>query len=139
MADVPILNAALRVEAVGFQRWQGYWLGIVVTPWCMSVLLVPESEAGGAPAGANQRRYVRVPYGELAFLNSSEPELGAFQTCALFSPMDRFATQAQASSTARAAMLALMAPPPQAQAAPRDSASCASRRRFLGLGQNAHT
>ena len=32
MADVPILNPALNVEAVDFQRWQGHWLGIVVTP-----------------------------------------------------------------------------------------------------------
>ncbi len=29
MADVPILNPALSVEAVDFQRWQGHWLGSV--------------------------------------------------------------------------------------------------------------
>ncbi len=49
MADVPILNPALSVAAVDFQRWQGHWLGIVVTPWCMSALLVPGSTETGFP------------------------------------------------------------------------------------------
>ena len=32
MHDVPILNPALNVEAVDFQRWQRHWLGVLVTP-----------------------------------------------------------------------------------------------------------
>ena len=43
MADVPILNPVLSVEAVDFQHWKGHWLGVVITPWCMSMLLVPGS------------------------------------------------------------------------------------------------
>lgn len=56
MADVPILNHALSVEAVDFQPWQGHWLGVVVTPWCMSALLVPGSEAGWQSTGDNRDR-----------------------------------------------------------------------------------
>ena len=59
MADVPILNPALSVEAIDFQRWQGHWLGIVVTPWCMSVLLVPGSTDNWVWTGENKRRFVR--------------------------------------------------------------------------------
>jgi hypothetical protein len=60
MADVPILNPALSVEAVDFQRWQGHWLGVVVTPWCMSLLLVPGSEQDWVWHGRQQRRFVQA-------------------------------------------------------------------------------
>ena len=76
MADVPILNPALSVEAVDFQRWQGHWLGIVVTPWCMSLLLVPGSAENWVSTGDNRRRFVRFPAGDFAFLGSAEAELG---------------------------------------------------------------
>jgi [NiFe] hydrogenase assembly HybE family chaperone len=61
MADVPILNPALQVEAVDFQRWQGHWLGVVVTPWCMSLLLLPGSRQGWVASGDNKRRFVQLP------------------------------------------------------------------------------
>ena len=62
MAGVPILNSALSVEAVDFQRRQGHWLGIVVTPWCMSMLL-PGSGENWVGTGENRRRFVRFPAG----------------------------------------------------------------------------
>ncbi|BAO29819.1 [NiFe]-hydrogenase assembly chaperone HybE [Sulfuritalea hydrogenivorans] len=137
MADVPILNPALSVEAVDFQRWQGHWLGIVVTPWCMSMLLVPGSSENWVSVGENKRRFIRFPAGDFAFLGSEEAELGEYQSCPLFSPMGKFSTQSEATMTARASMIALLTDP-QAQAAPStkekstDSPSL-SRRRFLAL------
>lgn len=140
MADVPILNPALCVEAIDFQTWKGHWLGIVLTPWCMSMLLVPGSDADWISTGENKRRFVKFPIGDLAFLGSDEAELGEYQSCSLFSPMDRFSSQAEAVATARASMLALLAPPapPESPAAekPSDEPS-PSRRRFLALGKTA--
>lgn len=139
MAGVPIVNPALRVEAVDFQRWQGQWLGVLVTPWCMSVLLVPASDPLWTAAGGKGRRFVKFPYAELAFLASNEPELGEFQSCSLFSPMEQFSTQAQAVATARASLLALMAPPLAATAGQSTVDRAPSRRRFLGLAENSRT
>lgn len=136
MADVPICNDALSVEAVDFQRWNGHWLGVVVTPWCMSVLLVPGKAEDWESAGDNQRRFVRFPVGDFALLGSDEEEVGEFQSCALFSPMAQFQTQAEAVMTARAALIALLNPPAEAAPAkekPADEPS-PSRRRFLRLG-----
>ena len=42
MHDVPVLNTALSVQALGFLRYQQDWLGVLVTPWFMSLLLMPE-------------------------------------------------------------------------------------------------
>jgi [NiFe] hydrogenase assembly HybE family chaperone len=137
MADVPILNPALSVEAVDFQRWQGHWLGIVVTPWCMSMLLVPGSTENWVSTGENKRRFVKFPAGDFAFLGSDEVELGEYQSCPLFSPMGKFSTQSEATMTARASMIALLTVP-QAQedktkAEKSANAPSLSRRRFLAL------
>jgi len=137
MADVPILNQALSVEAVDFQRWQGHWLGIVVTPWCMSMLLVPGSAENWVSTGENKRRFVRFPAGDFAFLGSEEVELGEYQSCPLFSPMGKFATQSEATMTARASLIALLTSPKQVEAAPTKEKQAdepsLSRRRFLAL------
>jgi [NiFe] hydrogenase assembly HybE family chaperone len=139
MADMPILNPALQVSAVDFQRWQGHWLGIVVTPWCMSLLLLPGSTDNWVPTGQNQRRFVKFAAGDFAFLGGVEAELGEYQSCPLFSPMDRFASQSDAIMTARAALLGLLAPPTSAlpiEAAktnPTDDRPVLSRRRFFAL------
>jgi [NiFe] hydrogenase assembly HybE family chaperone len=137
MADVPILNPALSVEAVDFQRWQGHWLGIVVSPWCMSMLLVPGSAENWASTGENQRRFVKFPAGDFAFLGSEEVELGEYQSCPLFSPMGKFSNQSEATMTARASMIALLTVPQSPQAAPKNEKQSGepslSRRRFLAL------
>lgn len=137
MADVPILNPALSVAAVDFQRWQGHWLGIVVTPWSMSLLLVPGSCENWVSTGENKRRFVRFPAGDFAFLGSAEAELGEYQSCPLFSPMGQFASQAEAEMTARASLVALLTVPQTVPAAagarPADGEPSLSRRRFLAL------
>ncbi len=136
MADVPILNHALSVEAVDFQRWRGHWLGVVVTPWCMSVLRVPGSEADWQSTGDNQRRFVRFPAGDFAFLGSAADELGEYQSCSLISPMGQFANQSEAVMTARASLVALLTDPALAKNAavpsPPEHPSL-SRRRFLAM------
>lgn len=112
MAGVPIRNPALRVEAVNFQRWQGHWLGVVITPWCMSVLLLPGRTEGWQTVAENQRRFVKFPAGDFVFLGNDEAELGHYQSCALFSPMDKFAAQADARAVAQASIGGLLTSPP---------------------------
>ncbi len=33
MQGLGFVNPALRVQAVGFEPWKGFWLGVMVTPW----------------------------------------------------------------------------------------------------------
>ena len=126
MTDVPILNPALMVEAVDFQRWSGHWLGIVVTPWCMSLLLLPGK---GGLSG------VLFGLGDFAFLDSQEEELGEYQSCSLFSPMGKFTTQSEASMTARASISGLLTAPDSSKFKIDKNAEAPSlsRRRFFTL------
>lgn len=132
MAGLPVHNEALEVETVGFQRWMDHWLGIVIAPWCMSLLLLPGSSATWIAAAENQRIFHRFPAGDFAFLGSEEPEIGEYQSCSLFSPMTQFASQSDAALTAHAAMIALIRAPeePASQVAGM-TLSSAARRKFL--------
>ncbi len=138
MSGLPILNQLLSVQAIDFQRWQGHWLGMIVTPWCMSLLLLPGNAENWTPAAQNRRRFVKFPAGDFAFLGSTEPELGEFQSCSIFSPMNRFRDQSEANMTARASLLGLLAPAPSsaARADERKTAGeqpSVSRRRFFAM------
>ncbi len=142
MAGVPILNPALSVEAVGFTRRQDHWLGIVITPWFMNLVLVPGAAASWQSVAPGLRLFRNFPSGDFAFLGSNEPEVGEFQSCSLFSPMGQFSEQAGAREVALAALEALQDDPAAAAPAPgkeafEDPKQAAlerpmSKREFLG-------
>ncbi len=107
MADVPICNPALAVDAIGFDRMVGgERLGVLVTPWFMSAVLVPAPDV--APAQIGEKRRVRLPAGWFSFVAHDEPGIGGFWTCSLMSPVFELADQATAMAAAEAALDTLL-------------------------------
>ncbi len=131
MRDLPVYNRALTVEAIGFHRREDAWLGIVVTPWFMNLVLVPAMARAWDGWGAGSRREWRFPSGRYDFITTHLDGLGAVQTCSLFSPMADFATQAAAREMAVAALDAFLAPDPALSEPPRP----VDRRAFLRGGR----
>ena len=41
MQGLAFVNPALAVEAIGFAPWSGHWLGVLLTPWFMNLVLAP--------------------------------------------------------------------------------------------------
>lgn len=111
MGDVPILNPALHVEAMRFTRWQDCWLGVLVTPWCMNLMLLPATPATWTRIAAHARLLYHFPAGDLGFLCGEQPELGEYHSCSLYSPMAQFPDQDSARAVATAALTALMDSP----------------------------
>jgi len=109
MAGMPILNTALSVEVVGLRRWEDRQVCVLVTPWCINlVVLLP---SGTAPLALGEHRSWRFPSGSYEFMGGSEPECGDFDFCSLYSPVDEFATQADARAVAQAVMEQLFTSP----------------------------
>lgn len=127
MADVPILNPALRVQSIDFTRWQGHWLGALVTPWFLNLVLVPGRVEGWCHAADGERVFHRFGAGDFGFLGNHEPEVGEFQSCSLVSPMAGFDSQAAAEATARAALRMLHVERPAAERVGACSAATAGR------------
>ena len=102
-----MVNPALAVEAVGFRPWNGHWLGIVITPWFMNLVLMPRVAAQWQAIGERESRYYVFPAGVFEFIGARDATLGDYQACSLFSPMFEFADPTAARDTAVAAMGAL--------------------------------
>ena len=128
MQGVPMLNPALAVESVGFRPWREHWLGIVITPWFMNVVLMPRVTAAWQAIGERETRHHVFPGGVFEFIGGREATLGDYQACSLFSPMFEFADQREARATALAALDALFDPASRATAPVRAQAPTAGVR-----------
>lgn len=127
--EMPAANSALQVEAIGFARCQGDWLGVVVTPWFIRLFLLNGGGRlwGGIPAG--QRRYVELPGGVLQFTADDDPAIGPCQYSPLIDPVSAVPDMATARQIALDAMatfcgVAVAGPPVE-------PAPAVSRRGFL--------
>ena len=132
MVGVPIVNDKLAVRAIGFRPWREHWLGILLTPWFMNLMLLPRAEAAAEvlspPAGVEKalsppgrgfgrggektpvgavRTFV-FPSGSYDFVAGHEEGIGHYYSCSLFSPVFEFESQEAAEQTAEAALAAIM-------------------------------
>jgi [NiFe] hydrogenase assembly HybE family chaperone len=108
MDGVPILNSRLNVEAVGMCEWNAHWLCVLVTPWFINLMLLPQ-EATPSWSGlkTGEKMLHRFPSGRFEFIAGEEGELGRYLMCSLFSPVLEFEDQEAARIAAVAARDAL--------------------------------
>lgn len=126
MADVPVLNSALQVEAVSFVSCGENWLGILITPWFMNLMLLPRTASVWPGLVTGQSVVHAFPSGEYDFIVGQEAELGQYQSCSLFSPMFEFPDQGSARATAQAVLSHLLTSKEVQEKVPS-----LSRRRFI--------
>lgn len=110
MSGLPICHPGLRVEAVDFRTHAGDWLGALLTPWSLSLMILPGHGGNFRPLVANVVQTWRFPSGDYDFIGNHEPALGDYQLCSLYSPMFGFDDQDNARQAARIALSALFDP-----------------------------
>lgn len=127
MIGLPVHNDALRIEAVGFRPHDTGYAGVIVTPWCMNIVLLPADPDAPPPGALGSSRSIAFPSGAYSFIAGRMDGVGAVETCSLFSPMDEFDDPEVAKAAAEAAVEGLFAAPePEARADQRQVS-----RRFL--------
>jgi len=136
MQDLPFLHRDLGVEAIGFTRHEGDWLGVVVTPWFLNLFLIFGGGRLWEDISAGQRRLVGLPCGTLQFIADDDPDLGPYQYCPLIAPVTDLPDMAAARQAAQDALAAVFTLPPEPAAeTPPPEAEAAqpqfSRRGFL--------
>jgi [NiFe] hydrogenase assembly HybE family chaperone len=140
MAGVALLNPALAVEAAGFRRWGDSWVGVLITPWFMSLICLPDAASAWPIDASGTKRDVALPSGSYAFLCAHEVALGPYLTSSLFSPMFEFPDMDRARTVAAAAIAEVFTmPEPEMASVAHAPAGLAdrlaqpvSRRGFLG-------
>jgi len=114
MRDVPLVNKALRVEAVGFRAHEGQIIGVLVSPWFMNVIVLPDGQDwSGLTAG--EKEVISFPSGDYEFLHNTREMIGGYKACSLFSPMGEFTRQKDAVDVAEAVMQAIFDPANKAE------------------------
>jgi [NiFe] hydrogenase assembly HybE family chaperone len=107
MRDVPIVNKALHVQAVGFVMHQGRPLGVLISPWFMNLIQLPAEGEDWSQLVPGAKETIGFPSGDYEFIHNSREQTGGYKACSLFSPMGDFSTQLQATEVAEAVMQAL--------------------------------
>lgn len=107
MRDVPLVNKALSVEAVGFVAHEGRALGVLVSPWFMNLILLPAEGEDWSALIPGAKEAIDFPSGRYEFIHNVREMGGGYKACSLFSPMGDFQTQMQARDVARAIMVEL--------------------------------
>lgn len=111
MAGLPLLNKALSVTTLGFQKFEGRVMGMVITPWMMSLLLFPGPQDDWQAQALGSRHSITFPSGKYRFLINVFDELGVCQMHSLHSPMHAFGNQAAAIAEATAFLDRLLVVP----------------------------
>ena len=117
MRDLPVCNPVLTVEAVGFRPWHDVWLGVLISPWFMNIVLLPPDPQVWCGVTEGAVRVRTLPAGEYEFTLARLAGFGELMSCSLFSPMSGFEAQSVAREVAGFALQALLEP--EAEPAPR--------------------
>ncbi len=107
MLGLAFVNTAIRVDAVAFAPWKGYWLGVMLTPWAMNLLLEPRDPGAWRPLPLGEKRRYTFPAGSFDFVSAHTEGIGEYLVCSLFSPVLEFADHETARQTAELAREAL--------------------------------
>ncbi|MGB9116087.1 [NiFe]-hydrogenase assembly chaperone HybE [Bradyrhizobium sp.] len=146
MHDVPILNAALGIKAVGTREVEAGWLSALVTPWFINLMLLPRTPEQTRDCSAlrlGSAVFHTFPAGRFEFIVGQEGDLGRYQMCSLFSPVLEFESHGAALITAESAIAVLfdarLAPdaPQEAGASSPDVADTVAVRRPEGGAMEA--
>lgn len=107
MLGLAFVNPAIRVEALAFAPWKGYWLGVMLTPWAMNLLLAPRDPAAWRKLPVGEKRRYTFPAGSFDFVSAYTDTIGEYLVCSLYSPVLEFADHDTARQTAQLAREAL--------------------------------
>ena len=112
MRGLPIVNERLAVEAVGFEQWEDQDLGILITPWFMNLVLLPDS-ARLADMAQGDRVDCKFPSGSCELTVYHDEQLGSYLAAVLFRTVADFPDQEIARAIAEEALAQILTDPPE--------------------------
>lgn len=133
MAGLPLCNPALEVAAVGFRAFEECRLGVLVTPWCMNLVLLSDHDAWREWEQGSKSEWT-FPAGLHEFTTCGDDALPTYLSAVLFRTVQDFPDQATAHAVAAEVMERLFAEPSPAGNAAADAKPVSRRALLSGLG-----
>lgn len=103
MQGLPILNPRLAVRAVGFREFGNHWIGVLITPWFINLVLLPGTRQWSELAQGSVVD-ITFPGSEITFHVSQDDDIGTLLSAALFSSVADFPDEQTAVEVAQEIM-----------------------------------
>ncbi len=132
MAGLPLCNPALDVEAVEFQAFEEYRLGVLITPWCMNLVLLSEDDVWRDWEQGSKSEWT-LPAGLYEFTTCRDEALPVYQSAVLFRTVQDFPDQDTARAVAMEVMERLFAEPGTMRDSAMDEKPFSRRALLSGL------
>lgn len=121
MGGIPFSNPKLSVDGVGFRDFEGQQVGVLITPWCMNLVVLEDDEAcavestdpsdqESAHSFAEEKRSFRFPAGEYELVRASLENIPLHHALALFTSVEDFPDMSTARAVAEETLRRLLAP-----------------------------
>lgn len=122
MAGIPFANDSLTVDGVGFRDVEGRSVGVLITPWCMNLVVLREPSDEPGPEDCEEKRTFRFPAGEFEFVNARIEDVPAHHALALFTSVEDFPDMATARAVAAEVLRRILEPDAEDAPAERSQA-----------------
>lgn len=95
MRELPFYRPQIPVRACGFQRFEQQWVGSMLTPWMLSLLVLPGPGETWQRRAVGEKLALRLPCGDVRFSVGEIDGCGQYLAASLMSPVDKHLTAEQ--------------------------------------------
>lgn len=111
MNELSFIHPTMPIKACEFQLFEGQWIGGIITPWMLSVIILPGPNQVWEHRTVGERIGLKLPYGDTTFIVGELEELNQYLSCSLMSPLDKHLTVAQGIALAEDSIKMLLSLP----------------------------
>jgi [NiFe] hydrogenase assembly HybE family chaperone len=87
MIDMPFCDKNVPIYAAPFVVYEDQWLGVLLTPWTLSILLFPGFEQHWPQRKIGDKLAIEINAQHYTFMVNEQPQLGQYLACSLMSPV----------------------------------------------------
>ena len=95
MVTLPFFRPQIPVCACGFQCYESQWIGTMLTPWMLSLLVLPGPGQVWPCRRVGEKIALALPYGNMVFVVGELDGCGQYLAASLVSPLHHNVTAEQ--------------------------------------------
>ncbi|EKN6387993.1 hydrogenase-2 assembly chaperone [Yersinia enterocolitica] len=88
MRGLPFYRDHIPLRACGFQLFEQQWIGALLTPWMLSLVVLPGPQQSWQCRAVGERLMLALPCGGISFTVSEIAGCGQYLSRSLMSPLD---------------------------------------------------
>ena len=131
MQSLPFYRRDIPCFCPKFILFEGQWLGSVLTPWTLSLVVLPGPEQLWENRNIGAKLALRLPYKNLVFTVSHLEDIPQYLSCSLLSPLDPSLNAEQAMKLAKDCLYMMLSLP--VKETPPDLSPDLSKRHFFNV------